>query len=351
MIFSSGRVLGLDIGSTTIKVAELKLSRHGAEILSFGFAPTPVGAVSGGDISSPDALSVAIKSLVQEAKCKSKSVCVGMFGTAVIVKKIVIPRVERNLIEDQMRFEAEQYIPFDLNNISLAYHVIESPAQGDTMEVVLVAAQNDLVFQYTQSIAQAKLSPAIIDVSGFALANLFEFNYGKFPHQNIAILNIGANVSNLVIISDEQVAFSRDIPTGGATFTNEIHKEMGVSLAEAESLKIASVSKQDVPEQIRSIINATNDIVTEDIRNSFDYYVNSQSGGTQITKCYFTGGSSVVPGLVQSIAAAVNVQLEPFNPYTRIKSKSDLYSNQFLEQVARFCPIAFGLGLRKVGDS
>jgi type IV pilus assembly protein PilM len=126
---------------------------------------------------------------------------------------------------------------------------------------------------------------------------------------------------------------------------------MGVSLAEAESLKIASVSKQDVPEQIRSIINATNDIVTEDIRNSFDYYVNSQSGGTQITKCYFTGGSSVVPGLVQSIAAAVNVQLEPFNPYTRIKSKSDLYSNQFLEQVARFCPIAFGLGLRKVGDS
>jgi type IV pilus assembly protein PilM len=351
LFFSSSRVLGLDIGSTTIKVAELKINRNEAQILSFGFAPTPVGAVSGGDISSPDLISAAIKSLVHETRCKSKSVCVGMFGTAIIVKKIVIPKVEKKLIEDQMRFEAEQYIPFDLNNISLAYQVMDSPERQDTMEVILVAAQNDLVFQYTQSVVGAKLNPAIIDVSGFALANLFEFNYGKFPHQNIAILNIGANVTNLVIVSDEHVAFSRDLPTGGATFTNEIHKEMGVHLSEAESLKIAAVSQQDVPEQIRSIISATNDIVTEDIRNSFDYFVNSQSGGTQITKCYFTGGSSVVPGLIQNIAGAINVQLEPFNPYLRIKSKSDLYSSQFLEQVARFCPVAFGLSLRKVGDS
>jgi type IV pilus assembly protein PilM len=351
LFFSSNKVIGLDIGSSTIKVAELDVGRGGAELISFGFAPTPANSVSGGDITAPDMISHTVKKLIADAKCKRKMVSVGMFGTAVIVKKISIPRVEKKLIHDQMKFEAEQYIPFELSNICLAYHIVNPEGYSDTMEVILVAAQNDLVFQYTNVVLGAKLDLAVLDVSGFALANLFELNYGKFPHQNTAIINIGANVTNLVIISDDQIGFCRDIPTGGATYTNEIHKEMGISIPEAESLKISAVTKQDVPEQVHSIISATNDLVTEDIRNSIDFFVNSQQGGSQVTKCYFTGGSCVIPGLVQNISAATNMQLEPLNPFLRVKAKSSVFNDHYLQQIARFCPVVFGLGLRTKGDN
>src|SRR5690606_25381946 len=135
---------------------------------------------------------------------------------------------------EQVRYEAEQYIPFDINNVSLSHHVLPTTITSETQDVLLIAAQNELVAQYTQAISMANLECKILDVSGFALANCFEMNYGRFPGETIALLNFGAAITNFVVIHSGDVVFCRDIPVGGANYTNEISKGMGVSTQEAE---------------------------------------------------------------------------------------------------------------------
>jgi type IV pilus assembly protein PilM len=349
MFFGSRKVIGLDIGTSTIKLAELDVNNSGAELVSFGFAPTPVGSVNGGEISDGPALSIAVAGIVNELKSKRKKICLGMWGTSVIVKKITIPRIEKKLIAEQLRWEAEQYIPFDINQISLSHHVIENNLTPDTLDILLVAAQNEMVAQYTAVVTDAKLQISVLDVSGFALANVFEANYGRLQGQTVALLNIGAGNTNFVVLHNGEVVFSRDIPVGGSNYTSEIQKEMGVSPAEAESLKLSAATKNEVPEQIQNIINTSNEAMTDEIRNGFDFFAASTSGLT-ISRCYYSGGGSAMPGLVQKISEMANINLDPINPFLKIKMGKRLNRN-YLSQVSSFAPIAVGLGLRKVGDS
>lgn len=349
VLFGSKRVLGLDIGTNSIKIAELDVTRTGATLLSIGMIPTPIGALNGGDISNPAAVSQAIRSLANEIKVKRKNVATGLWGTAVIVKKITIPRVETKLLAQQIRWEAEQYIPFDVNEISLAFHVIPSRSAGDSMDILLVGAQNALVQQYQMAIAGAGFQMSVLDVSGFALANTFAMNYGRAAGQSIALINIGASVTNLIVVSDGDVVFSRDVPMGGLNYTNEVHKEMGISLTEAESLKLSACHKQEVPEQVQSVISTVNEAIAEEIRNSFDFYAASNSGSA-ITQCFFTGGASGTPHLAEKIGAAIAVPMNPMNPFARVKPSRGI-TPQYLVQAAPFAAVVVGLGLRQAGDS
>jgi type IV pilus assembly protein PilM len=258
-------------------------------------------------------------------------------------------RIDKKLIAEQIKWEAEQYIPFDVNNIALSYHIIPSTASGETMDVLLIAAQRELVDQYISSTAGTGLQANIIDVSGFALANIFEINYGKNPGETICLLNIGAGVTNFVVISDGQVIFSRDLPVGGFNYTNEIHKELGITLTEAESLKIGAVDKGAVPDEVQSILSATNELVTEEIRNSFEFFAGSNLG-VVFSRCYLTGGSSMIPGLAEQIAAASRTRLELMNPFLKLTVGNN-FSREYIRQIAPFAAVAMGLGLRKSGDA
>lgn len=348
MLFGSKKVIGLDIGTSTIKIAELDVSSKGANLVSFGFTPTPQGAIVAGDIANIAAIGVAVSGLVAEVRSKRKQVALGMWGTSVIIKKITIPKVERKLIADQLRWEAEQYIPFDINDISLAHHIIENSQAPDTLDILLVAAQNEMVRQYSSLASEAKLQLAVLDVSGFALANAFEFNYGRISGQTIALLNIGAGNTNFVVISNGDVIFCRDIPIGGANYTHEIQKEMGITFAEAESLKLSASSGNEVPEQVHAIITSSNEAMTDEIRNGFDFFAASSTGIT-ISRAYFSGGGALVPGLIEKISQIANIPLEPLNPFVRIRPGKKM-NTAYLEQVSPFAPIALGLGLRKAGD-
>lgn len=137
-----------------------------------------------------------------------------------------------------------------------------SDSGSDTMDLLLIAAQSELVTQYASAISGSGLQIGLLDVSGFALANTFEVNYGKSFGETIGLLDIGAGVTNFVVISSGEVIFSRDVPVGGFNYTNEIHKEMAITLQEAESMKLSAVAKGAVPDEVHSILSATNDVVT-----------------------------------------------------------------------------------------
>ncbi|MNJ92477.1 Cell division protein FtsA [compost metagenome] len=348
MFFKSKKVIGLDIGTSSIKLAEMDVSGKGAQLLSFGFAPTPPNSVMGGEINDIASVGMAIQALVAEVGSKRKIASTAMWGTAVIVKKITIPRIDKKLIKDQIRFEAEQYIPFDINNISLAHHILNSSSSPDTMDILLVAAQNELVLQYTQAIEMTGLSCGVLDVSGFALANSFEMNYGRLP-ETIGLLNFGAAITNFVVIQRGEVIFCRDIPVGGANYTNEIHKAMGVTMAEAEALKLSAVSRREVPDEVHSIISATNEAVTEEIRSSLDF-LSATTNGITLNRCFYTGGSSGTSGLVETVSRVTGIPMELFNPFIKVKANPKKFSPEYLQQISSFAGVVTGLASRVQGD-
>lgn len=349
MLFGSKKVVGLDIGSSSIKVAEIEVSRNGAKVLSMGIAPSPSAAFNNGDIHDPDSLSQAIAQLMRDYKIKRKQVALGLSGTSVIVKKITIPRIDKKLLADQVRWEAEQYIPFDVNSISLAYHLIPNSTTPEMMDLLLVAAQNEVVRNYAGVVERAGLELSVLDVSGFALANIFEFNYGRVPGQTIGLLNIGATTTNFVVVYDGEVIFTRDMNVGGQNYTSEIHKDMGISLHEAETLKLSAVRGEGVPDEVHSVMSSTNEALKEEVRNSFDYFAGSATS-LSLNQCFFTGGASLTPGLIDSISAATNVRLDPLNPVMRMTPGSKNIAASALTQMGPFISVVLGLALRKAGD-
>ncbi len=348
MLFKNKKLIGLDIGTSSIKLAEMEVSRRSATLISFGFAPTPAGAVGSGEITDIAALSQVIKNLAAEVKTRRRYVAIGLWGTAVIVKKITIPKIDTNLLSEQIRWEAEQYIPFDINEISLAYHVLKQGGSADTMDILLIAAQNELVMQYAETIEGAGLSSSVMDVSGFALANSFEMNYGG-ENNCVALLNIGAGITNFVVVNKGEIVFSRDVPTGGQSFTNEIHKEMGITLGEAEALKISAVAGREVPDEIHSIIAATTETVCEEVNNSFEFFA-ATSNGLAISKCYYSGGGSAMVALIEQLSRTVSLPFEKFDPFLRLKFDGKSFSPSYLEQIKPFAGVVTGLALRQVGD-
>lgn len=350
MLFGNKQMVGLDLGSSSIKMAELKAVGKSYKLTHFGMTSLKEGTIDGGEISDPAALSQNILALHKELKIKTKNVCSGMFGGAVIVKKISMPRIDPKMIGEQIQWEAEQYIPFDLSEVNLDYHLIRSHPSSETMDVLLVAAKHDYIIRYFEAIETAGLRCATIDVNGFALANCFELNYGVRTGQTVALINIGAGVTNLVVVESGSVVFSRDIPIGGALYNLEISRELGVNLQEAEELKIGFSKSAQSPAELGKVISATNDMVCEEIKDSFSFYEQSKSG-SPVTEIFISGGSIKVPKLVESVANATGISCQVFNPLQKVSYNKAAFSDQYIQEVFPFLPVAIGLALRKMGDA
>ena len=349
MFFGSKQLVGLDIGISSIKLVEVEQKKNSVTMTAFGFVPTPPGCISGGEIVSPDALSAAIASLVQQTRIKKKKACTAIWGTAVITKKISIPKIEENLLGEQLKWEAEQYIPFDIKEINLQYNILRRAANSnpEQMNVLLVAAKRDYVIRYAEVIEAAGLECATIDVAGFALANSFEINYPQFKDQTVILLNIGAGMTNFVVIENGEAAFSRDITVGGNTFTSDIQKSMGISMEEAENLKISAGTGQPVPQEVTDALAQTVVAVTEEIRRSFDFYL-ATSSDSVVQKVFLTGGGVGSPGLFDLLKNTLNLPLETFNPFTRMRYANS-FTPDYISQIAPYAGVGLGLALRQAG--
>ena len=349
MLFGSKKIVGLDIGSSSLKMAELEVGMKGTKLLSFGMMPTPIATVNNGDIADPNSLGAVIKSLGNEIRTRRKYIATALFGTAVIVKRISIPRVDLKLVSEQIKWEAEQYIPFDLNSIMLSYHLINPKGTSENLDILLIAAQKEVVSGYSTAVSNAGFNLGVLDVSGFAMANTFELNYGIPKGQTVGLLDFGSNVTNFIVVHNGEVVFSRDMSVGGQSYTNDIQRELGLSLDEAEAMKLSVANGQPAPDEIHSVISASNDVIVEEIRNSFDFFSGS-SGGISITQCYFTGGASRTSGLIGQLAQATSISFEPLNPFLKVESGNKSIQPDYFDRIAPFCVCAIGLALRAMGD-
>jgi type IV pilus assembly protein PilM len=351
MFFGGNSIVALDIGTSSIKLAEVDMTRRGPVLKRFGIIRLNPGLVSGGEILQTSAVTQAIDALVKASKSKRKLVSTGIWGTAAIVKKIAMPRMDEKLVGEQIKWEAEQYIPFDINEVSLDYHILRNrTVAGESMEVLLVAAKQEYVFKIIESIDSTGLKCAILDISGFALANCFEANYG-IRNEPVALVNMGAGVTNIVIVEKGEVIFSRDVSVGGNLYTSEISKAMSVSLPEAEALKISASLGQEVPQEIHSILTSATEQVVEEIRGTFDFFgATSGSSGGAISKMFISGGTAYIPGLVQLLSRTVGVPFEMFDSFAKITFDSKEFTGEYISQIRAISPVVLGLAMRKVGD-
>ncbi|OFZ19046.1 MAG: fimbrial assembly protein [Bdellovibrionales bacterium RBG_16_40_8] len=347
--FGKKKIIGLDIGSSSIKAAELDVGKKSSTLIAFGIVPTPPQSYVNGDIVDPQIISTAIRELLLKIKTKRKHAATGLGGTSVIVKRITIPRMDENLIADQIRWEAEQYIPYDINEVNLGYEVLKGASSNkENMDLLLVAAVQAHVIKYTEALALSGLNCAVLDVSGFALVNCFKTNYGDMSGQTVVLLNAGATATTMVGIENTEVVFLRDIPVGGLNYTLDLQKSLNISLEEAEAMKLGAASGRTVPEEAKSVIKATNDVICEELKSSFDFFLNSTKS-QNITRCFVTGGGAKTYGFLDVVSKIL--PCEKLDPFLKVRASTKVFSQEYLNQIRDFAAVSIGLGLRDVSDA
>lgn len=351
MFFQSKKLIGLDIGSANIKMAELEVGRKSATLTGFMIQPTPPRSITAGEIADPAAVSDAIRAMYSGLKTKRKSAAVGLWGTSVITKRITIPQMEEKLVSGQIRWEAEQYIPFDVNEVNIDFKILKNyQSNPESMDILLVAARQETAMLYQDIVQSSGLQCDIIDVSGFALANCYMNNFGAQKGQTVALMNMGAAVTAFVVIENGEVVFCRDIPVGGLTYTSEIQKAMGISVDEAEAMKISACTGQAAPEEVGKIIQSTHEVIADEIQSSLDFFTNT-TPGLPVQHCLVTGGASRTVGLVSQLTQHTKVNYQILNPFNAIKINDRNLSPGFVSEIRDFAAVAVGLGLRAKGDA
>jgi type IV pilus assembly protein PilM len=351
-------VLGLDIGSTSVKLVSLKEKRVRGQIAyslqSFGMKPLPPEAIVDGALMNTTAIVQAIQELVAELKVKQKETAIGVSGHSVIIKKITMPRMTQDELEESIQWEAEQYIPFDVKDVNIDTQILKSDVNDATgqMDVLLVAAKKDMINDYTAVVAEAGLMPTVVDVDAFAVQNMFCANYEPNDAETVVLINAGAAVVNINIISNGMTVFTRDVTIGGNQFTEEIQKQLNVSYEEAEALKIgggAGDADSVVPQDVERVIQGVAEQVAGEIQRSLDFYAGTAPDAT-FARVYLSGGTAKIPALFKTIEARVGVPVEILNPFKIVEVDNKRFDPAFLMDVAPIAAVSVGLALRKPDD-
>ena len=337
-------ILGLDIGSSAIKVVQLNESRSGKVLKSLGIANLPPGAIVEGEIQEKAVIVDSMKKLLKAQKSKNKRVCTSISGYSVIIKKINLPTATREELKGTIEVEAEQYIPFDINEVNVDFEILgQSEGSEDQMDVVIVAAKKDIIDSYIDLLVESGLVPAIVDVDNFALENAFTANY---PDEagTLALLDIGANKLNINIIKGGVSLFTRDAPMGGARVTEEIQDRFDLDYQAAESIKIGGVEAPDK--------GALEDIVTKAVENwggetnRAIEFLKASYPDEQLQGIYLSGGSSRFEGLDRYLAQETGVSVKIFNPLINIGVDQRKFDPAYIEYISPQFAICIGLALR-----
>lgn len=346
----SKSILGLDIGSSSVKAVEVAPRGDGFELLHLGVAPLPHDAIVEGAFLNASAIADAIREAIDKSGSKAKHVAAAVAGHAVIVKKITVPAMTAAELEESIRWEAEQYIPFDVNEVNLDFEILQPGDAERPMEVLLVAAKRDLIDDYVNLIGEAGLSPAVIDVAGFAVENAFEMNRGA-SDEVVALVNIGAQTSTINVVAGGVPAFTRDVATGGNQYTAEIQRALSVGFDEAERIKIGErgpESQDVVPQEVEQAMRAVTNNLVGEIARSLDFFA-ATAADVRIQRLVLSGGSSRVAGLEAAFRERTGLEVEVLNPLAKMAPTSR-FSPELLDQVGPSLGVGIGLALRRVDE-
>lgn len=352
-MFGLGRsrnVVGLDIGASSVKAVQLKRGHGTNELIRLGIAPLHPETIVDGVIMDSGTVISAIQQIFTENQIKTKDVVVAVSGHSVIVKKVRITKMKPEELEEAIPFEAEQYVPYAIEDVNLDFQVLENSDPGAAdMDVLLVAVKKDIINDYLSIISTAGLNAVVVDVDAFALENAFELAYELDREQVVGLVNLGGAVMNINILQGGFSEFTRDSPLGGNRYTESIQKMLGLSYEQAETLKLSGKVEGRTFQDAQPAIDMVNAEVAGEIRRSFDFFRSSSHSDT-IHRVILSGGCARLPGLVEYLSENLEISFELANPLRKIKADPSKFAPEELERIAPQLAVSVGLALRQAGD-
>ena len=362
-IIKKNQIVGLDIGSCTIKLVELEYTRNGRALKNFGMVGVPQGAIVEGSIKDIEAVSGTIRNLFENLRVNNRNVAVSLSGYAVIAKKIELDRTDETGLEKVIQEEAEKHIPFDINDVNIDFAVLprikrEEGEEGEddkgatdasqTMDVMLVAAKKDVVEEYINLVTAAELNPVILDVDVFALQNAVEISV-EDPMGSFAIINIGANELQINTVRNGISVFSRDSSYGGARINADIMAAFAVTFEEAERIKLSGSEEKGRRDSLESIFTTQASTWVREIRRALEFVAGTYSGGP-VAEILLAGGSCRLPGFAKYLEMETGITVKELNPFFDIAINEKHFDLDYLNYMAPQAGVAVGLALRSIGD-
>ena len=350
MIFGKKAYLtGLDIGSRTIKIAEIAETKKGRSLRSFGVTDIAPGIIEDDAIKDHEAAAESIRELFKTHGLKDKNVAISIGGYSVIVKTINVKTMTEDQLHNTIQFEAEQYIPFDISDVNLDFQILgENEKNPNQMDVLLVAAKKEMVNDYINIVRLAGLNPCLIDVDAFALQNIYEFNY-DIVDENIALIDIVASKTSLNILKGDSSVFMRDVSLGCGQINQKIVSFIDCSFEEAEQIKHSgqsdSISQKDLDDVVSSVVD---DWCTE-IKRALDFFYSTYPDDN-IERIVLSGGGGNIKEFRQLLAEETTTEVETIKPFQNFYIEEANFDSSYLERIAPQAAICMGLTLRKVAD-
>jgi type IV pilus assembly protein PilM len=325
--------VGLDVGSYAIKAVEMKQTPAGSEIVKVGMKKLLPGAIVDGEPMDRDAVLTAIREIYDEKEIMNREAASAICGRSVIIKKIKMEEMDDDTAREVMALEAEQYVPFEKEELSVDFEILRRGLSGNTMEVLLVAAKKDKVMSHIELLRDAGVVPTVIDVDTFAVQNAFEMNYEYEENKVYALIDIGLSATNIAIIRDGVPLFNRDVPVGGETFVEGMQRKLGITSEEARAALEGVPGAK--PEGVLKAIETVGEDLSIAIERSFSY-LRSSGEAEAVDRIFLSGGGARITGLKSFLAEKLAIAVDMSNPLRNI---------EFKEEILEADPIAIGPSL------
>ena len=348
-------IVGLDIGSHSIKAVELgvkkKKDRDVFEVTKIGHELLPHDAIVEGTIIDSTAVIETIKMIFEENKFKNRNVAISISGNSVIIKKISLPTMEKEELAESIVWEAKHNIPYPYEETNVDYAILWPPrgSEEKNLDILLVAAKKDKIANYSNVVNQARKNLVAIDVDVFALSNALEVNYPEtFQSKIVAIINIGANITNIAIIERGTSQLFRDLSLGGFFFIENMRKELSISFDDAEKLLKGIPVKTVPPEKVDEVISFSIKDLLDEIDKTFSFYEAGEKREKKIEQIYLSGGLAHLKNIANSFDQKFKIKTEIFNPFRNVHYDEKKLDPVYSQEMAALFGVAIGLATRKV---
>jgi type IV pilus assembly protein PilM len=285
-----------------------------------------------------------LKELVKKAKIKAKDAVISLAGhSSVIIKRVSLPEMSEEELSESIKFEAEQYIPFDIEDVNLDFQILGPKEEAGQMDVMLVAVKKEIINEYLSVVKEAGLNPVIVDVNSFALENIYEINYEIEPNKDIAIVNIGASTINMNILKGGISVFTRDSAVGSNLHTEALQREFNLTYETAERLKKGEPVENMSPQDVFSVMDLASEEIIGEVNRSLEYF------HEDINEVILSGGCALVKDFPKLLAEKIGIEVKVMEPLKNIKIPKR-FDITYIEEMVPMAAVAAGLALRRPGD-
>lgn len=348
-MFGAKGIIGLDIGSSYLKVAQLNEIRSGYELALFDMLPISPELIVEGSIIDSIRLSESLKELIKKANIKIKNVVISISGhSSVIVKRIAVPEMSEEELRESIKFEAEQYVPFDIEDVNIDFQILGPKEEIGFIDVILVAVKKDFTNEYVSVVRDAGLNPVIVDIDVFALENMYGINYEIEAGSSIALVNIGASTINMNILRDGVSVFTRDSFVGSNSHTEALQKAFNISYEDAERLKRYETIENVKEEDARNVLTTASGEILNEVQRAIDYF-RASSSHPKIDGVILSGGCALIRDFPKLLSEKIGLNIRVAEPFRNIQLSKKI-DRAYIEEIAPLAAVAVGLAARRPGD-